>query len=326
MSVSASDFAGNTLPEQNWEWVMDHSLDTDSPTPPRLRARSMEVKSLEDFDSGTGQWRNARGNDWGASVRRLARDEKNEDYCLELFATRANAHFDVVAHQGQYDLTSAPLISFDYRMPEPVKLNMQVRLNNAWFSVKMTAPKCQYRHLGELTGLTADDAWHHATLDLLALAHDALPNADKYVVNDIRFGDPARNGNRKNARWFVDSFMLSSYGDPQADLVWRAEDITGVAGYSVVFDREMSTLPGQEVSQEAERGEFVAEGPATWWLHVSAYDGNGNWSPVRHMAYPVARPPEPEPAAAPEPEAVPEPEAASGPADGPPAPPPDEGV
>jgi hypothetical protein len=303
MSVSASDFAGNALPEQSWEWTMDHSLDHDPPTSPSLAAASMDVQAIEDFASGTGQWRNARGNDWGASVRCVPRDEANEDYCLELFATQANAHFDAVAHQGQYELSTHPLISFDYRMPEPVMVNVQVRLNNAWFSVKLTGPKCQYRQMGELPELTADDAWHHATADLLAMAREALPNAEKYIVNDIRFGDPARNGNRKNARWFIDNFMISGYGNPEADLAWRAEDITGIAGYSVVFDREMSTVPGNEVSSEAERGTFAAEGPATWWVHVKAYDGNGNWSPARHLAYPVAAPPEPEPEPAAEQEA-----------------------
>ena len=287
MEVAAADFAGNSAPVHKWQWTMDHSLDGDPPTPPALRALSMPVKVLEDFQVGNGAWRNRRGNDWGAEVKRVWRDEQSGDYCLQLLAQRQNSYFDAIALDRLYDLRQFPLISFDYLMPEPVKVNMQVLINKNWFEIVMTAPKHSYRELGRLADVKADNAWHHAAIDLLTMAEKALPNAKKLVVQSITVGDPARSNNRKNARWFIDNFMISAWGAPDAELEWRSEDITGVAGYSVVFDRKMQTVPTQQVTSQAESGRFAAAEAGTYWAHVAAYDGNGNWSRPRHLAYTV---------------------------------------
>ena len=302
MAVSARDFAGNAAPEVAWHWVMDYSLDRDPPTAPVLGSATMPLKALEDFQSGVGQWRNARGNDWGAQLKQVWRDEEHGDYCLEVFAPVENSFFDAAAFSREYDLGAYPLVCFDYLMPEPVKVNMQVLINKLWFEVKMTAPNCAYTVLGDAPAPVADNAWHHVTLDLLQLAKKALPQAQTYTVSAVSFGDPARNGNRKNARWFVDNFMICGYGAPDAEMQWRSEDITGVDGYSVAFDREMATEPPRQVSTTAESGRFTAGEPGTYWLHVAAYDGNGNWSQPRHLTYVVA----------PRPEAAP-PEQAAGP-------------
>ncbi len=304
MAGVAADFAGNAAPTYEWEWVMDHSLDRDRPTAPVLKAATLPVRDLQDFQDGIGRWRNRRRNDWGAQLKRVWRDEGNGDHCLQLFAARANAFFDAVALDHDYDLQQYPVLSFDYLMPEPVKLNIQVRVNKTWFELEMTAPKRSYKLLGKVPDVKADNAWHHVSLDLLELVREALPGASAYVVQEISFGDPARNGNRKNAKWFVDNFMISGYGMPDAECGWRSEDITGVAGYAVAFDRRMATLPPQEVTSETESGRFQATEPGTYWLHVAAYDGNGNWSHPRHLAYPVAAPPEPPPAQSAEPQTL----------------------
>jgi hypothetical protein len=288
MTVSARDFAGNPAPDFQSKWVMDYSLDKEPPTAPVLASTTMAVKAREDFEDGTGQWRNARGNEMSAQVRQVWRDESNGDHCLEIFAVQENSFFDTVATEEDYDLATYPVLSFDYRMPESLKVNMQVRVNGQWYEVKMTAPRTAYTVLGEVPGIVADNAWHHVSVDLYELAKKALPDARAFTVNSIVLGDPARNGNRRNARWFVDSFMIGGYGKPDAECQWRAEDITGVPGYSVVFDRQMGTVPPRQINAQAESGRFAAAQAGIYWFHVAACDSNGNWSKSRHLAYTVA--------------------------------------
>ena len=290
MELSARDFAGNAAPPCRYQWVMDYSLDKEPPTAPALASTTMSINQLDDFEEGTGQWRNARNNESGAQVRQVWRDEANGDHCLELFAPQQNSFFDAIASQQDYDLGAFPLVSFDYLMPEPVKVNMQVRINRVWFDVQMTAPRAANRSIGELPDIVADNAWHHASLDLFELARKALPEARGYTVNSIVFGDAARNDNRRNTRWFVDNFMVSSYGKPDAECQWRSEDVTGVPGYSIVLDRQMATAPAHQVNVQAESMRLTAAEPGTYWLHVAACDSNGNWSQPRHLAYTIAKP------------------------------------
>jgi len=295
VELAAADFAGNALPTRRWQWVMDYSLDREAPTVPALSSTSVVVGEMQDFEEGVGRWRNQRGDQSGAQLKRVPRNDEGSDHCLELSAARDKAFFDAVASERNYDLAQQPLVCFDYRMPKPVAVNMQVRVNNTWFEVKMTGSKTAHREIGGVPDVTADGQWHHVCLDLLELVRKAAPGAERYTVNSIGFGDPARNGNPKDARWFVDNFMVGGYGRPDAEFAWRSEDITGVAGYAVVFDRQMGTIPPREGATEQESGRFSAEEPGTYWLHVAADDGNGNWSRPRHLAYHVVAAPVPQP-------------------------------
>jgi hypothetical protein len=294
--VRGADFAGNPLPDQQWEWTMDHSLDKDPPTRPTLAAVTMPVKEFQDFQTGTGSWRNRRGNETGAGLKQIWRDEGSGDYCLQLSASRDNGFFDAVAYEQRYDLTQYPLLSFDYRMPQQVRANVQVSVNNVWYDVKMTASNLAGPLLGSVSDIRADNAWHCATVDLLAMARQALPRAPRYEVQGVCFGDAGRSGNRRNAEWCVDNFMIHGYGAQRAEFRWRSDDITGVAGYCAVLDEEMATVPPQRVTTQGEAGRFGPLKPGTHWLHVAAYDGNGNWSRPSHLAYVVAPPQEATPA------------------------------
>ena len=55
------------------------------------------------------------------------------------------------------------------------------------------------------------------------------------------------------------------------------------------------SVPPLEVTTDQESSQFRADEPGTYWLHVAAYDGNGNWSRPRHLAYHVVAAPVPQP-------------------------------
>jgi hypothetical protein len=205
---------------------------------------------------------------------------------------------DTIAVLDDYSLTQHPLVCFDYRMPGPVSVDMQVQINNTWYTVGMAATGRAHRQIGSIPGVRADNRWHHVCVDVLEMARRAAPGAATYTVNAIEFGNADRSRDRKGSRWCVDNFMICDYGAPDAEFDWRAEDITGVAGYSVVFDREMETIPPQQATTKDESARFHADEPGTYWLHVAAHDSNGNWSRPRHLAYQAKAVPKPEPASA----------------------------
>ena len=169
-------------------------------------------------------------------------------------------------------------------------MNLQVQINRVWREVKLTAPKATYPLLQPEAAVQAGDQWQHVDLNLLELARKVQPRAGQYVVSMITLGDLARSGNDAKAKWYVDNFLISGYGTKRAAFTWRSEDITGIGGYAVTFDRKLDTAPARVIATDREAGIFGADQPGTYWLHVMPCDNNGNWGHVRRMPYPVAAP------------------------------------
>jgi hypothetical protein len=72
----------------------------------------------------------------------------------------------------------------------------------------------------------------------------------------------------------------------------HAADATGIAGYAHALDQNPATLPTNLVGSEPSAA-FKDLKPGSWFFHLRARDGAGNWSPPTH--YPVTVPPPPPP-------------------------------
>jgi hypothetical protein len=104
--------------------------------------------------------------------------------------------------------------------------------------------------------------------------------------------------------------------DRTIDVAWGAEDSTsGVAGYSIAWTREPSTVP-ETVADTAETSTTSAElADGAWWFHVRAQDRAGSWGAPAHVGpfhietplpapQPQPPPPQPQPPA-PQPQPLP---------------------
>ena len=284
--VAANDFAGNALEPYAWHWVMDYAKDRTPPTPPVVECTSLAIMHAEDFAEGTGAWRNRTGNSRGATVQRIVRDSKTKDYCAKLLAVRDQSFLGASAYEQPYDLAKHPVICFEYRIPAKTNVNLMLSINGQWRDVQMTAPKTVHPSLGKMD-VETDAKWHFAAVDVLELAKKAFPGAEKLTVNAVAFGYPTAPGNKSGAYWDVDNFMVTGYGEPEAKFAWESRDMSGIAGYSVLFDRNLSAAPGQKVNVEAEGASFPAKEGGTYLLRVQACDAVGNWSGVRTYPYVV---------------------------------------
>jgi hypothetical protein len=93
--------------------------------------------------------------------------------------------------------------------------------------------------------------------------------------------------------WRVDNWMLlpAVSGSRAVEFRWAASDESGISGYSALLDRAAGTVPREEVSS-AEPVMKLDGGLAagTWYLHVRARDGAGNWGQPAHWRFKVVVP------------------------------------
>jgi len=296
VEVAAADFAGNKAKTFAWEWVMDYSKDRYPPSVPVIACETMPVFHLDNFETNTGQWKNQRGDVWGARVTRVARDAARGDYCLKLSALRAGGFLNALALSNNYDLTKYPVLSFDYLISAYTRVNLQVCVNGQWYELLMTSPKTAYHKLGKAEGINADGKWHHYVIDLRGLIKQVQPSAKTYTVSQITFGDPARTGNKANAYWMIDDFLVSAYGEPAARFTWTSRDITGISGYGVSFVQDGEAAVDKKVTAKQGKGTFKAAQGGMFYLRVRACDAAGNWSDVASYPYYVKEAPKPQPA------------------------------
>jgi len=263
---------------------MDYSQDHYPPSTPTLTCETMPMFNLDTFEANTGQWRNHRGDVFGARITQVVRDQARGDHALRLDAMRVNSLLSALAVERDYDLTKYPVICFDYLISTYTRVNLQVLVNGQWYEVLMTSPKAAYANIGKLD-VKADGKWHVCAFDLLALVQKAQPNVKTYTVSQVTFGDMAQTGNKEDAYFMVDNFMVAGYGAADAQFTWQARDVTGIAGYSVVFSPDPEAACEKTVTTKEAKGVFKAAQSGMHYLRVRASDSAGNWSDTASYPY-----------------------------------------
>jgi hypothetical protein len=110
-------------------------------------------------------------------------------------------------------------LSFDYRIPPGVAVNVYLYAGGTWHAIRLCADEPQPGGtplLGAIEGVQCDDAWHHAEFDLftpLAAMHPASP---VLTVKYVAFAAPEESyvrcgigANRRGATYWVDNFRIA---------------------------------------------------------------------------------------------------------------------
>ncbi|MBI3921147.1 MAG: hypothetical protein HY318_06995, partial [Armatimonadetes bacterium] len=132
--------------------------------------------------------------------------------CGGRFATWALSH--------PVDVTHSPLLSFDYRAPKDVKVNLYARVGGRWEEIGFTAlshpPEAAAavgipQPLGVIEKVVTDNRWHHASFNMLQ-ALGRTPNSPT-VVDGLAFASPddfalraGLSGNPLGATFYLDNF------------------------------------------------------------------------------------------------------------------------
>ena len=120
---------------------------------------------------------------------------------------------------GGFRASDWPHLSFDYRMPPEVKVDVYLYLGDAWHAVRLTGntpDSGSVRVLGDFPDVRADGQWHHAEFDLLPPLQRLYPQRQTFQVDYLAFASPDERylrcgigGNPMAAAYWLDEFRLT---------------------------------------------------------------------------------------------------------------------
>ncbi len=285
--VSAADRAGNHAEPLEFTFSADYKADDTPPDAPELTGLPEPLIDC-DFETGPGPlapW----GTDAAVALRRardpVAGNSRGGQWCLEARCTKLGGLFGVSLGSAPFEASRYPVLEFDYRAPEELRVDLIVEVDGSRRVIKFTDNDHTWRPIGRI-GAVADDAWHRATIDLHALLAQEFGREAPLVVTEIAFATSGWPGNREGTRWYLDNVRLQATLDAGAlpeDLALLSRDEAGLAGLAWAVDASPDTEPPAEVapvdlpSALAEYGEDLA------WVHAAAVDSAGNRSETAHI-------------------------------------------
>ncbi len=132
---------------------------------------------------------------------------------LAVINRSSGGRFSAWALNDPLDVASFPQLSFDYRLPEDVKVNLYAKLGGRWHEIGFAAPQGSKPCLGAINGIVADDKWHHAVFNFQK-ALKATPNAP-VKIEGLTFASPddflmrcGLAGNPLGSTFHLDNFRL----------------------------------------------------------------------------------------------------------------------
>ena len=288
VQLDTQDNVGNAA-SRKWSWKMDYSLDKAPPPAPyvaRVPSNSLVRMTFEDDIGGWAPYGSY------AQLDRVTATAATGRYALHVAATSSERYFGAYAYRHAFDAAQYPILSFDYKLPPGLAVDLHLHTNVSWQTIKLTSPTPYYPVVGTIP-VTADDAWHHAEIDLrTALKAPAGAKSPVISVRYVLFADFGSRSNRPGSGFYVDNFAISA---PETGQNLRFEwssvaDPTAIPGYAHILDKNPATQP-TDMKGPANVIVLPPTAPGAWFFHVRARDGAGNWGAVTHFPVTIAAPP-----------------------------------
>jgi hypothetical protein len=201
------------------------------------------------------------------------------------------------------DLRQFPILSFRYRIAQDATLHLVVKVNGVWYGFRLAGDPMNgwsaagKEHFEASRGfdLQADGGWHQANLNLYDPIRQRDIASHSYRAEEAILGVWEDTGYKELSAPSPDEgepeFQIESAafraaaGGRQVSLAWEdPEDLSGISDYSFVADKTPDTTP-----PEKERGKVnqvsltMAAGQDTYYFHLRARDGAGNWGATAHF-------------------------------------------
>ncbi|MCP4345701.1 MAG: hypothetical protein GY795_09265 [Desulfobacterales bacterium] len=281
------------------------SLNTrDTLPPPAPIIASLTHPSLcqNTFEADTDEsdeWENMSSN-YGATVTKSDETALSGNYSVKLMNTEQGGDFANYIRSTRFDARQYPIVSFDYKIPSNLKVNMVAYVNSMWKEIIFTDdPKTVetfeqdlYRTIGTVENVQADNSWHNAEFNLYNMLKNDDPDQDEYIVEELFFADYDLTGwmelvmgeeNPEGTTYYIDNFIITEGGKSDNNPVFAIiPNDSGVIEYSYILDQYPYTIP-DEVSEGSDNPitmNNVDDG--IWYFHARSLDGGGNWGPANH--------------------------------------------
>ncbi len=203
-------------------------------------------------------------------------------FSLRLTNARSATPFGATVRKTALDAAKYPIIGFDYRIPDRLRLDFRLSSDDKNYIIKFTDRDVfkDLTSLGQIPDLVADEKWHHAEIPLLEWLQKAAPDAKSRVVTNFVIQDGGWLGNSRGVQWWVDNFHpVPRFSGPNLKATVELRDITGVKGVSWLLDARPDSVPDERAESQKS---IEATGTGRLWLHVRAQSGAGKWSETGH--------------------------------------------
>ncbi len=211
-------------PRAIYALAFDPNAERSSPAkpaqPPATVASAKPGVFVDDtFEQDMGSFK-ARDRLVGATLARDNTARRDGSYCLKLENENQGGNFSCTVVDTPFDIKEYPLLSFDYRVRPDVKADLYLKANGRWYNVGFTDDPVDYRHkdvnianLGVIQGVTADDNWHTAKVDLRMLSQQTRQTRiDEIMVADWDLGgymSLAFGNNARGSVLYLDNIKIS---------------------------------------------------------------------------------------------------------------------
>jgi len=253
---------------------VDYSTDTTAPGVPYLSYLPGNALVINDFENYLGEFCSRRKGSADPDVYHKA----TGDYGLRL------GGFSTFARYTPFDAGKYPMLRFDYKMNPKSSFNLILRIATSSWEIVCNYPgKTKANRLGKLPGIKADGRWHRAEFDLekfLKLRTD--PDESKLVEHVATYYW------RRHGMW-IDNFSIAPRIDLNPRFQWSVpDDRTGIKGYSFHLDDKAQTIPDESIDTIIPFCSFKKLQPGSYFLHVRACDGAGNWGDAGHLGIKIS--------------------------------------
>jgi len=270
--------------------------DDTPPSAPTITSSTHPSVCQNTFEDGLDEWSN-RDGDVGATLSLTNAVRIDNTNALELVNLEYGGNFASNVRTTPFDASQYPLVSFDYKIPEDIKINFLVKLqdDDTWYDIIFTdTPKNYWRlnmePIGSLEGVVKDNTWHNITFNLYEMLKT---KTDNFQVKELIMADWDSAGymklvygtNSAYATYYIDNFIITKRGftnnDPQFTIQTNF-DPSGIAGYSFILDQTSDTIPDTIIDSTTGSVSYTDIADGLWYFHARVQDGSGNWSPANH--------------------------------------------
>ncbi|HHX41459.1 MAG TPA: fibronectin type III domain-containing protein, partial [Armatimonadetes bacterium] len=259
-------------------WRMRVGTDKVPPTAPVV-ATPGGADRIDTFEQDVGTWRRL-GGEQGGSLWRDETTQASGRFSLRLTHRRVAGSFATAVREKPFDARRWPRLTFWYRVRPEVQLSLVLEIDGKWYEIGFTDRDSTFPVIGAIAGVKADGTWRRADVDLAAAVRAS--GAPTTVISRLFFADTGWMNNIQGISWHVDDFRFVPALPAGANeaLTLHADDLSGIVGYSWVFDNAAETVP----DRTTESGPPLIP-PGATMFHVRAYDGAGNWGPTTHFQF-----------------------------------------
>ena len=272
------------------------------PPPPVIDSPTHHAMLASDFRRPADRWPSGSAPLGAATSERF--DPAGGGHAALQITAGAGGDLTTFLPIRAFDLRTHPEITFSYKIPASVEVNLAVHANDTWWVVPLsdlppTAADFKKTYFAPLSGnpsamLIRDNRWHSISLNLYGLIREQVPTG-QIAVDRMAVGDWMQGGwmavqsstaNPPGAQVLLDQVAIPAASRrAMATFTWTDADSTGISAYSYRLDHHPTTIPPARSMGATAHATFGPLASGRYWLHVRARNRAGIWGAT--AGYPI---------------------------------------